>query len=133
MSENRFDAVRELVKDPSLRVTEIAWKTGYNKGHVSRLRKAAMRQELCRGEIMSENKNAKTSADGPVAWGCQCGKLYTITCISSKPPKQWVGLTDEEIHDLIYVSQKIDASNSPWFDCLGFYRAIEAKLKERNI
>jgi hypothetical protein len=47
-------------------------------------------------------------------------------------PKQWVGLTDEEIHDLIYVSQKIDASNSPWFDCLGFYRAIEAKLKEKN-
>jgi hypothetical protein len=47
--------------------------------------------------------------------------------------KQWVGLTDEEIHDLIYLSQKIDASNSPWFDCLGFYRAIEAKLKERNI
>jgi len=47
--------------------------------------------------------------------------------------REWVGLTDEEIHDLIYVSQKIDASNSPWFDCLGFYRAIEAKLKERNI
>jgi hypothetical protein len=47
--------------------------------------------------------------------------------------QQWVGLTDEEIHDLIYLSQKIDASNSPWFDCLGFYRAIEAKLKERNI
>ena len=48
------------------------------------------------------------------------------------PKKQWVGLTDEEIHDLIYVSQKIDASNSPWFDCLGFYRAIEEKLKEKN-
>jgi hypothetical protein len=62
--DNRFDAVRELVKDPSLRVTEIAWKTGYNKGHVSRLRKEAMRQELCRGEIMSENKNAKTPTDG---------------------------------------------------------------------
>lgn len=46
--------------------------------------------------------------------------------------KKWVGLTDEEIHDLIYVSQKIDASNSPWFDCLGFYRAIEQALKEKN-
>ena len=46
--------------------------------------------------------------------------------------REWVGLTDEEIHDLIYVFQKIDASNSPWFDCLGFYRAIEAKLKEKN-
>ena len=46
--------------------------------------------------------------------------------------KQWVGLTDEEIHDLIYVSQKIDASNSPWFDCLGFYRAVEQALKDKN-
>ena len=46
--------------------------------------------------------------------------------------KQWVGLTDEEIHDLIYLSQKIDASNSPWFDCLGFYRAVEQALKEKN-
>ena len=46
--------------------------------------------------------------------------------------KQWVGLTDEEIHDLIYLSQKIDASNSPWFDCFGFYRAVEQALKEKN-
>ena len=46
--------------------------------------------------------------------------------------KQWVGLTDEEIHDLIYLSQKIDASNSPWFDRWGFARAVEEKLKEKN-
>jgi hypothetical protein len=95
---------------------------------------------------MSENKTAKTPTDDGhvahvylfektgrpmVAWDnakdIKLGdRLYAA-------PKQWVGLTDEEIHDLIYVSQKIDASNSPWFDCLGFYRAIEAKLKERNI
>ena len=42
---NRFDAVRELVKDPSLRVTDIAKQTGYNKGHVSRLRKEATKKE----------------------------------------------------------------------------------------
>jgi hypothetical protein len=94
---------------------------------------------------MSENKNAKTPTDDGhvahvylfektgrpmVAWDnakdIKLGdRLYAA-------PKQWVGLTDEEIHDLIYLSQKIDASNSPWFDCLGFYRAIEAKLKEKN-
>jgi hypothetical protein len=94
---------------------------------------------------MSENKQAKTPTDDGhvahvylfektgrpmVAWDnakdIKLGdRLYAA-------PKQWVGLTDEEIHDLIYVSQKIDASNSPWFDCLGFYRAIEAKLKEKN-
>ena len=94
---------------------------------------------------MSENKTAKTPTDDGhvahvylfektgrpmVAWdnakNIKLGdRLYVA-------PKQWVGLTDEEIHDLIYLSQKIDASNSPWFDCLGFYRAIETKLKEKN-
>ncbi len=82
---------------------------------------------------MSENKNAKTPADGPVAWSCQCGRPYTVTCISSKPQKkEWVGLTDEEIQNLGYLSEKFDASNSEWFDRWGFARAIEAKLKEKN-
>ncbi len=54
--------------------------------------------------------------------------LYTA------PPKaaEWVGLTDEEIQDLGYLSEKFDASNSEWFDRWGFARAIEAKLKEKN-
>ena len=60
-------------------------------------------------------------------WSSNITPLYT-----APPKREWVSLTDEEIHDLIYVSQKIDASNSPWFDCLGFYRAIDAKLKEKN-
>ena len=81
----------------------------------------------------------------PVAWMHTTGtghvyfrkkpqdKVFSPQPVYTVPPKrEWVGLTDEEIHDLIYVSQKIDASNSPWFDCLGFYRAIEAKLKEKN-
>ena len=165
MSENRSDAVRELVKDPSLRVTDIAKQTGYNKGHVSRLRKESIRQELCRGEIMSENKNAKTSADGPVAWGCQCGRAYTVTCISSKPAKQepvawiseggdvsrskrymdemgfkcnplytapskqWVGLTDAEVSEII---DREIGFNSCWGPEEAFARAIEAKLREKN-
>jgi hypothetical protein len=48
------------------------------------------------------------------------------------PKREWVGLTDEEIQDLSHLSQKIDQSNETWFDRLGFYRAIEAKLKEKN-
>ena len=46
--------------------------------------------------------------------------------------KQWVGLTDEEIQDLGYLSQKIDEGNSPWFDRLGFAKAIEQALKKKN-
>jgi hypothetical protein len=73
---------------------------------------------------MTENKNAKTPADGPVAWGCQCGRAYTVTCISSKPAKQWVGLTDEERS---YYLQS--ASNVGWWQAA---KMIEAKLKEKN-
>ena len=85
---------------------------------------------------MAENKNAKTPSDGgsgfidgvwygpgPTAWQCQCGKAYTVTCISSKPPKrEWVGLTAYEI-------QEIHSGNQHWGN---FACAIEAKLKEKN-
>jgi DNA-binding IclR family transcriptional regulator len=87
--KSRGEIVRELVKDPSLRVTDIAKQTGYNKGHVSRLRQQATK-------------------------------------------KEWVGLTDDELLDLSYLSQKIDVSNSVWFDRLGFAKAIEQALKEKN-
>lgn len=94
---------------------------------------------------MSENKNAKTPADDGhvahvylfekngrpvVAWDkakdIKLGdRLYVA-------PKQWIGLTDEEIQDLSFSSEKFDASHSEWFDRWGFARAIEAKLKEKN-
>jgi len=45
---------------------------------------------------------------------------------------QWQGLTDGEIQDLSYLSQKIDESNAAWFDRWGFARAIEQALKEKN-
>ena len=94
---------------------------------------------------MAENKNAKTPADGPeyergfvdgmqrqmqlhvnrviregpTAWQCQCGKAYTVTCISSKPPKkQWVGLTGDEVYECWKTGNVV--------------AAVEAKLKEKN-
>ena len=71
---------------------------------------------------MSENKTAKTPADGPVAWGCQCGRVYTVTCISSKPPKrEWVGLTDADM-EALFLNE----------DGVRFARYIEAKLREKN-
>ena len=40
------------------------------------------------------------------------------------PPRTWVGLTDEEFHDL-----QIENIDDPWAN----FKAIEAKLKENNI
>jgi len=76
---------------------------------------------------MSENKNAKTPADGPVAWSCQCGRPYTVTCISSKPQKkEWVGLTDEEIAQGLKESW---VTEQAWQSAVWW---AEAKLKEKN-
>jgi hypothetical protein len=105
---------------------------------------------------MVENKNAKTPADDgqPVAW-CNGMPAYegplskkqhkhlvqdldaplTLNGVPLYPApqkKEWVGLTDEEIQDLGYLSEKFDASNSEWFDRWGFARYIEAKLREKN-
>ena len=88
---------------------------------------------------MTENKNAKTPTDsatgfidgvwygpGATAWQCQCGKPYTVTCISSKPPKQWVGLTDGEID--ILSCETVKGNKSVNWLC----KVLEAKLKEKN-
>ena len=88
-------------------------------------------------------QKGKSYLDEPVAWMHTTGTGHVY--FRKKPqdkvfnpqpvytsPKQWVGLTDEEIQDLSYLSQKIDEGNAAWFDRLGFARAIEAKLKERN-
>ena len=119
---------------------------------------------------MSENKNAKTPTDGgtgfnyfrasamtvlrqpqepvgrhesgPTAWQCQCGKAYTVTCISSKPSKQWVGLTDEQVEDeweritghSIFGGARSEGRAmyiSP-DEVIEFARYIEAKLREKN-
>ena len=45
ISIDRFLKVRELVRDPTLRIKDIAAQTGYDKGHVSRLRKEAKQKE----------------------------------------------------------------------------------------
>ena len=62
----------------------------------------------------------------PRIWG------HVMVYAPKQPSKPWVGLTDEEIQDLGYLSEKFDASNSEWFDRWGFARAIEEKLKEKN-
>ena len=104
---------------------------------------------------MAENKNAKTPADGPeyergfvegmqrqmqlhvnrvinggpTAWQCQCGKAYTVTCISSKPTKQWVGLTDDAVFELADTNLYDGGKN---FGVLAFARAVEQALKDKN-
>jgi hypothetical protein len=91
---------------------------------------------------MSENKNAKTPTDDGhvahvylfektgrpmVAWDnakdIKLGdRLYAA-------PKQWVGLTDEEIYE--YADKYLYQHGSN-YGIKAFGKAIEAKLKEKN-
>jgi hypothetical protein len=89
---------------------------------------------------MSENKTAKTPTDDGhvahvylfektgrpmVAWdNAKDIKLGDRLYVA---PKQWVGLTDEEINSVCY---KRDWT-ADWTDTT-FARAIEAKLREKN-
>ena len=72
-----------------------------------------------RKALETEQELVGRNEPGPIAWQCQCGKPYTVTCISSKPPKkEWVGLTDEDMEALLLNE-----------DGVRFARYIEAKLK----
>jgi hypothetical protein len=66
---------------------------------------------------------------GPTAWQCQCGKAYTVTCISSKPAKQWAGLADDVVFELADTNLYEGGKN---FGVLAFARSIEQALKEKN-
>jgi hypothetical protein len=46
----------------------------------------------------------------------------------AQPEKEWVGLTDEEVK-ILTTQNRTDFSRPPYEE---FYRAIEAKLKEKN-
>jgi len=98
-------------------------------------------------EAINALRQALETEQEPVAWMCSDFNLmhrgysrfsptrqgeWNIPVYTAPPKREWVGLTDEEIQDLGYLSEKFDASNSEWFDRWGFARAIEAKLKEKN-
>jgi hypothetical protein len=99
------DAVKALHQALETEQKPVAWRYKYPDGF----------WRFSNGERVNGSDSIKSQA------------LYT-----APPRKQWVGLTDEEIQDLGYLSEKFDASNSEWFDRWGFARAIEAKIKEKN-
>jgi hypothetical protein len=91
-------------------------------------------------------RQALETEQEPVCWTVADGWVYTNdtsqigtskevnwqTLYTAPQKREWVGLTDEEIDDLSYLFQKIDESNETWFDRLGFARAVEQALKEKN-
>ena len=87
-----------------------------------------------------------TPEQKPVEWGVDWGKDGNSVSIIKRladgnievlgweyaphpPQRTWVGLTDEEIADCAEKMEASDPTDSFWRE---FFRAIEAKLKEKN-
>jgi len=84
-------------------------------------------------QALNETPPCKTHPDAPHGFdrnASHSADRYVCECEGWEPPKkEWVGLTDGEIHKVV--------SKKWWdwedaFDIEGFSRAIEAKLKEKN-
>ena len=95
---------------------------------------------LCHYKAKSDERLMKMP-DEPVAWGVDWGKAGEAPCVSiikrlpdggievmaveyGPQPAAWVGLTDEEIDDAV---KSCNTTNT-----YKYFRAIEAKLKEKN-
>ena len=80
---NRYTKVRELVKDPSLTIKDIAQQTGYDKGHVSRLRKASQQFECPRCGHCCQPQNDTPLRD------LFAGKAMQIQMANKKEMNYW--------------------------------------------
>jgi hypothetical protein len=70
----RYEEVRALVKDESLKVKDIVAQTGYNKGHVSRLRKESRLQKVIADAVAAEREACAKVCD---KWEEALGKYYS--------------------------------------------------------
>ena len=108
--------------------------------------KAQPEQETPKGWKSEIWKSVKQQEQESVTWGVDWGKAGDIPCVSiikrvpngsievmaveyapysytTPPQRTWFGLTDEEISELIRATHNTGS----------FVRAIEAKLKEKNV
>jgi len=136
MSREAIEEAIEVLEDAS---AEMLMETGDKNYYIEAI--AVLRQALVDADDTSQERVdeivkdehepvawANSPADGPVAWSCQCGRPYTVTCISSKPQKkEWVGLTDEQIIGLWQDTKEPDGHRIE-----RFAHAIEQALKEKN-
>jgi len=82
---------------------------------------------MTRAEWMAWLRESWAEAQGVAARGCSKG-LHQAQGVAASCGKEWVGLTDDEIAQLMYKCDVIVVGPTQ-FD---FARAIEVKLKEKN-
>ena len=134
---DRYKQVRELVKDPSLKIKDIVELTGYDKGHVSRLRKASQQFECPRcGHCCQADQ--LTQQQEPVAWISERENLlswdkfydHMKPLYTSPPKREWVRLTEKEVKA---IANKRNDYGLPMTGRMWVFVAnLTDKLKEKN-
>jgi hypothetical protein len=142
MSREAIEEAIEVLEDAS---AEMLMETGDKNYYIEAI--AVLRQALVDADDTSQERVDEIVKDEhePVAWANSFDLQnfdmkvrtgpdlhHTVPLYTAPTKREWVGLTDKEIQDLGYLSEKFDASNSEWFDRWGFARAIEQSLREKN-
>lgn len=73
------------------------------------------------------------------SWNCKycrktknCEALKDSRNFGTPPQREWVGLTEEEMFSMWLKASKATPKNPSWSRHIRFWKAIEAKLKEKN-
>lgn len=127
-TEEIFQQVmNENCKDPLHRFAELVRKDEREKWDTSDMAHRAGGLSV----EQAEKQELVCDKDPHLCWSvrCQLGKV----CKNTAPPKrEWVGLTDEEIHKIIDDCTPDEAELEELNDFAKAIFAVEAKLKERN-
>jgi hypothetical protein len=100
--------------------------TGYMAGHIRVLREALAHEALDR--MVAENQRLGLYDDAMDWEAVAADQAMTIAMMQIENKKEWVGLTDADIAQTMHGS--VEGSNVLPYQ---FARAIESKLKEKNV
>ena len=138
MSREAIEEAIEVLEDAS---AEMLMETGDKNYYIEAI--AVLRQALVDADDTSQERVDEIVKDEhePVAWAnsfdlqnfdmkVRTGPdLHHTVPLYTAPPKQWVGLTDEEVSEII---DREIGFNGCWGPEEAFARAVEQALKEKN-
>jgi hypothetical protein len=145
MDREAIEEAIEVLEDAS---AEMLTETGDKNYYIEAI--AVLRQALVDADDTSQERVDEIVKDEhePVAWRFRTGTFWNremrwryldslegtkgllgLQPLYTAPPKQWVGLTDEEVSEII---DREIGFNSCWGPEEKFARAIEQALKEKN-
>ena len=124
MTPQQIDAMK-------LALEALIWEWGDEPPELIGHAITAIKQALAEHAMRETQRIGQEIEQEPVAWWNDTGTHIDLNVsgrgapLYTAPPqrKPWVGLTDEEFHDL-----QIENIDDPWAN----FKAIEAKLKEKN-